>query len=132
MKPKTPFYLTALLVLLLLTISCHNEDDERIEQEHLQRYDKSMFYTTNSIKLMLATRLVEFPELSEVIDRVKYNVQLYKISYKTTCYDSSVIASGICCMPATAGKFPIISFQNGTNTSHDNAPSVNVHNPNYA
>jgi pimeloyl-ACP methyl ester carboxylesterase len=132
MKPKTPFYLTALLVLFFLAISCQNDDDGRVEHEYLQSYERSLSYTANSIKLMLATRLVEFPELNEVINRVKYDVQLFKVSYKTNCYDSSVIASGICCLPAAAGKFPVISFQNGTNTSHDNAPSVNVLNSNYA
>lgn len=132
MKPKTILYLIALLAIFFMAISCQNEDDERVEHEYLQRYDKSMFYTANSIKLILATKLVEFPELADVIDRVKYDVQLYKVNYKTTCYDSTVIASGIFCLPVATGKFPVISFQNGTNTSHDNAPSVNVLNQDYA
>ncbi|MBN1143854.1 MAG: prolyl oligopeptidase family serine peptidase [Bacteroidales bacterium] len=132
MKPKTPFNLTALLALFLVVISCHNDDDVRVEHEYLQGIEKSMYYSTNIIKLNLSPRLVEFPELMDIIDRVKYNVQLYKVTYMTTCYDTTVVASGICCLPVASGKFPVVSFQNGTNTSHDNAPSVNVLNPNYA
>lgn len=132
MNLRKILYLTALPALFLIAISCQSDDDERLEHEHLQDYRKSMYYSTNVIKISLSTYLFEYPELNDVIDRVKYNVQLYKVSYKTTCYDSTVIASGIFCLPVAEGKFPVISFQNGTNTSHDNAPSVNVQNPNYA
>ncbi|MFO7368751.1 MAG: lipase family protein [Bacteroidales bacterium] len=132
MKLKITLYLTALLALFLMAISCHNEDDERIEHDYLQSYTKSLSYTANSIKLTLATKLVEYPELAGIIDRVKYDVQLYKVNYKTTCYDSTAIASGIFCLPVAKREFPVISFQNGTNTSHDNAPSVNVLNQDYA
>lgn len=132
MKPKTPLYLATMLALLFLAISCQNDDDARIEQEHLQDYSKSKFYDTDFIKLMLSANLIEYPELADVINKVKYDVQLYKVSYKTTCYDSSVIASGLFCLPVAEGKFPVISFQNGTNTSHDKAPSVDVLNSNYA
>jgi len=35
-----------------------------------------------------------------------------------------VIASGLVCMPVGTGAFPLLSFQNGTNTLHSEAPSV--------
>lgn len=131
MKLKTLLYLTLLLTLIFLSISCHNDDEARIEHEHLQYIDKSLSYSSNSIKLILSTKLVEFPELADIIDKVTYDVQLYKVRYKTNCHDSSVIASGLFCLPVSEGKFPVISFQNGTNTSHDHAPSIDMLNESY-
>ncbi|HCC70870.1 MAG TPA: hypothetical protein DEQ09_06945, partial [Bacteroidales bacterium] len=43
-----------------------------------------------------------------------------------------IIASGLVSIPDTRGSFPIISFQNGTNTCHSNAPSVNPNNSLYS
>jgi pimeloyl-ACP methyl ester carboxylesterase len=61
-------------------------------------------------------------------DKVKYGVWVYKISYKTKYKNKDVIASGVVCVPMTetAEPFPILSFQNGTNTLNSKAPSMNI------
>ena len=61
-------------------------------------------------------------------DKVKYGVWVYKVSYKTKFKNKDVVASGVVCVPMTdsADPFPLLSFQNGTNTLHSKAPSLNI------
>jgi pimeloyl-ACP methyl ester carboxylesterase len=63
-------------------------------------------------------------------DKVKYGVWIYKVSYKTKFKSKDVVASGVVCVPMTEAPavFPMISFHNGTNTLHSQAPSVNLEN----
>lgn len=61
-------------------------------------------------------------------EKVKHGVWVYKISYKTKYKNKDVVASGVVCVPMTTASdaFPIISFQNGTNTLNAKAPSMNI------
>jgi hypothetical protein len=52
------------------------------------------------------------------------DVTVYKIVYKTTVDNQDINASGLVCVPATPGDYPVLSFQNGTNTLNSDAPSV--------
>jgi len=67
----------------------------------------------------------QYPEVSPLISSSKYDVDIYKVIYKTHYKLQEINASGLICVPNADKKFPIISFQNGTNTSNNNAPSVN-------
>ena len=51
------------------------------------------------------------------------DVTVYKIVYKTTVNNQEINASGLVCVPATPGDYPVLSFQNGTNTVNAYAPS---------
>jgi len=73
-----------------------------------------------------------YPDIASLADNISYDVRIYSISYKTTFLGEEIIASGLVSIPDTEGSFPIISFQNGTNTCHSNAPSVNHNNVLYS
>ena len=55
---------------------------------------------------------------------VKHDVDIQKITYKTTFKNGDIQASGLVCLPKTAGDYPVLCFQNGTNTLHSEAPSA--------
>jgi hypothetical protein len=59
------------------------------------------------------------------------NADIYRLVYKTSAGDSEIEASGLVCVPQTPGTYPVLSFQNGTNTLYDNAPSLYPTNPYY-
>lgn len=63
-------------------------------------------------------------------NQAKHDIVVYKVNYKTTFKQNEVVASGVVCMPLSSSTeaFPILSFQNGTNTLHSAAPSVNIDN----
>jgi pimeloyl-ACP methyl ester carboxylesterase len=80
------------------------------------------------VETMFEQLVVQYPEMATVQERVNHGIIIYKITYKTTFQGESQLASGLVCVPTGQGSFPVISYQNGTNTLNSNAPSVN---PNY-
>ena len=120
-----------LATILLLVFACHKEQEEHLTNEYLEYFSLSKIYTLSTIESVLTFQSEEYPDLAGIIENAKYGVQVYKISYKTHYQDSLIIASGLVCLPMSEDKFPVISFQNGTNTDHDNAPSVNPENVGY-
>jgi pimeloyl-ACP methyl ester carboxylesterase len=51
--------------------------------------------------------------------------------YKTTVDNEEIEASGLVIVPTTEGEYPVLSFQNGTNTKNEDAPSENPTNTYY-
>jgi len=70
----------------------------------------------------------------EFSDKVKYDVRVYKMTYKTKYKNTEVVASGLVCVPMVTDQVsvPLLSFQNGTNTLHSQAPSLNYSSPFFA
>lgn len=120
-----------LILLMLLVVACNRDTDDILDNDYLVNYEASSVYPLAVIKSALSIRMLEYPELDDIVEHVKYSVQIYKINYKTHFGDSVVTASGLVCLPMADEQFPVISFQNGTNTDHNNAPSTNPTNPNY-
>ncbi|MGC4020531.1 MAG: lipase family protein [Cyclobacteriaceae bacterium] len=54
----------------------------------------------------------------------KYNVQLYKVTYKTSYNGQPIIASGLVAIPNTTNAVPMVSFQHGTIAAHNEAPTT--------
>jgi pimeloyl-ACP methyl ester carboxylesterase len=54
---------------------------------------------------------------------IRSDVEVQKVIYKTTFQNQKIMASGLVCLPKTPGTYPILSFQNGTNTLRSLAPS---------
>jgi pimeloyl-ACP methyl ester carboxylesterase len=121
-------------IFLLLTIgfaACHNlfnDDEEEPETRYLVSYEMVRSYLPGMVEAIFDELVTQYPEMADVQERVKHGIIIYKITYKTTFKDETQLASGLVCVPTGEGSFPVISYQNGTNTLHSNAPSVN---PNY-
>jgi pimeloyl-ACP methyl ester carboxylesterase len=64
-----------------------------------------------------------YPEAADIKPLIVSDVTVYKIVYKTTVNSQEINASGLVCVPATQGEYPVLSFQNGTNTVNADAPS---------
>jgi pimeloyl-ACP methyl ester carboxylesterase len=115
----------SLLVSLYLTGCQKDNNNQPAENIYLQNFEKTESYSSGFIKAILGTQSTSYPEIDPIIASTLYGIDIYKITYKTTFKGSYVTVSGLVCIPSSAGEFPVISFQNGTNTSHYNAPSVN-------
>jgi pimeloyl-ACP methyl ester carboxylesterase len=81
--------------------------------------------TTVEIKTKLSFAQLIYPEVSPFGALVKTDIEVQKITYKTTFQNKNIKASGLVYLPKTAGNYPVLCFQNGTNTLHSEAPSVN-------
>ena len=118
--------ITIVLISLFQACDRSNSDDEDNQTDkHLISFEKTNSYKPEFIKSILTPLEGEYPELASIIQKVEYSVTVYKISYITSFKGNDIAASGLVCIPSAANSLPVLSFQNGTNTLHSNAPSVN-------
>ncbi len=88
-------------------------------------------YQQSLINGLLDIASASVPEISNIKPLVTTDVNVYKIVYKTTVNGNQINASGLICVPVTSGEYPVLSFQNGTNTVNADAPSNNPANFSY-
>ncbi len=72
-----------------------------------------------------------YPEINSLKQYVAKDVNIFKIIYKTTINGEEINASGLICVPTVPGEYPVLSFQNGTNTLNSLVPSNYVLDPAY-
>jgi pimeloyl-ACP methyl ester carboxylesterase len=132
-RMKLKFILLAkvffLSLLILFLSNCHNlfdeDDDPEPTTEYLVSYEPVKSYLPVFVEQLFSQLVQQFPEMAAIQERVKHGIMIYKIDYNTTFQGENKMASGLVCIPMGEGSFPVISYQNGTNTLHSNAPSVN-------
>lgn len=122
-----------LLFFLIVTFSgCDLNTENKVpEDNYLVDFVKHKTYTVDEIKAQLSFYVAVYPELKTILDNLKTGVEVYKITYKTKFKGNEIIASGLVSVPLASGSYPIMSYQNGTNTLHSNAPSVSPDNQIY-
>jgi pimeloyl-ACP methyl ester carboxylesterase len=120
---------TAIGALLIFAFSScdigNNNDDDRPADRFLIGYEMVQSYLPQIIEMAFDEVSGDYPELDYIKEKIEYGVMVYRISYYTSFNGQLQPASGLVCVPTGDGPFPIMSYQNGTNTLHSNAPSVN-------
>jgi hypothetical protein len=128
---------TSIAILLFIGASmflnsCQKEEDPTSQPtNYLVGYEKINDYSASFIKILLGTMENVYPGIDTLITDVKYGIDLYKVTYHTKFHGSMILASGLICVPSSDNDFPILSFQNGTNTFKMNAPTINPADPLY-
>jgi pimeloyl-ACP methyl ester carboxylesterase len=125
------FYGFLVFLLLFLVVSCNKENDDQGNDTYLVDYTANYTYSLQTVQSFLSLLTDQYPEANSIKDNAQYSVQVYTIHYKTHYLDSLITASGLVCMPVADEAFPVISFQNGTNTAHDNAPTEDLFDQSY-
>lgn len=123
---------TAILILFAVVSflsSC--KKDEGPEYGYLVSNDFVVTYKADYINSLIDLASGEYPELADLKPYLTHDVDVYKVIYKTELDNKTINASGLLCVPVGGGEYPVICFQNGTNTVNDYAPSEYVHNPAY-
>lgn len=121
-------YFFVLFVVAAFFSSCE-KDKEESQYDYLVSSRKIKSITVTQAKSVFYLMSASYPGVQSMIDSALYDIDVYKVVYKTTFKGSEIKASGIICLPDASGNFPMLSFQNGTNTLHSNAPSLNLLNP---
>lgn len=117
-----------ILFLAAFATSCRNNYDEPeysyfVSKQIISSYSKG--YIGNVIDIAS----VLYPEIADFRELAGSGVNIYKMVYETMIEGNRILASGIVCVPSEPGNYPVLSFQNGTNTQHANAPSENSESP---
>ncbi len=129
-QKKYTFSRYSLLVILIVSLSvtqgCKKESpEEEPANEVLVSYQKILTHPIETIKQQIGSWQNIYPEAALIANNTAYGVEVYRITYKSIYKGESVIASGLVCLPQSPEEFPLISFQNGTNTQKSACPSVN-------
>lgn len=131
MKTRILSFFIATIFFLSVFTSCdlfNNDEDTKILDKYLVSYEQQKTYLSAFITSILQQVSDDYPEMESIINYVEHGVTVYKISYTTTFDGEDRLASGLVCVPMGIDTFPVLSYQNGTNTLHSNAPSVNPDN----
>jgi len=124
MKSLIIFLLTAIILS-----SCKKESGP--DYDYFVSKDLSFSLSRTNISTIIDNTAVTYPELDDLKPFLNTGINVYKMVYNTTVDGEVTEASGLVCMPDEAGDYPVLSFQNGTNTLNSNAPSENPANPTY-
>lgn len=132
MNRKLFIYSFLAIASMFIINSCDlTKDDGEVpvsSNNYLINYNQVKSAPAQFVKLAFEEIEKESPIPINFSEKVKYGVWVYKVSYKTKYKNKDVVASGVVCVPMTESSdpFPILSFQNGTNTLHSKAPSLNI------
>ena len=114
--------LIKLFILSAFVISCSKETTPPVYKNFISK-EVSVQRPKEYLSALVDAAAVANPEVLEIKPLIAHDVTVYKIVYKTTVNNEEINASGLVCVPATHGDYPVLSFQNGTNTLNANAPS---------
>lgn len=123
-------YIPVLLAISLL-YGCSKDNDTPDPEQYTSyvNHELVLSYSSLGIKDIYQTMEALHPEIATLTALVKYNVEVYNVTYKTMFQGEEIEASGLVCVPVSdGGSFPMISFQNGTNTAHAKAPTKDLSN----
>lgn len=111
-----------LCVSALLIISCSKEPAGN-DYTYFVSKEHAVTYNLDYINNIMNVASADYPGLNQLKDQISFNVDVFRIVYKTTIDDEKIEASGLVCVPREAGDYPVLCFQNGTNTVNAYAPS---------
>lgn len=111
----------------LMVTSC-KKDDTPIYNYFISK-ELKVTYTSASITALLDMAAHTYPEFADLKPFIKSDVNVYKMIYNTTIDGEEVEVSGLVCTPAAIGTYPVLSFQNGTNTVNAYAPTEYITDP---
>ncbi len=124
MKTNRKFYkLPYLIVFFLVFLFSCSKDDNGSDYTYYESKDLLISYTSSQLKGLVDFASLTIPDLAGIKPLIKSDIDIYKVVYKTTIKDKQTEASGVMCVPKDPGSYPVLSFQNGTNTLYSNAPT---------
>jgi pimeloyl-ACP methyl ester carboxylesterase len=124
MRTEKPFLklLAQLFILSSFIISCSKETTSPVYKNFVSK-EFCLQLTKGQLSIMVDAASVISPEALEIKPLIVSDIKVYKVVYKTTVNSQEINASGLVCVPDKPGDYPVLSFQNGTNTVNANAPS---------
>lgn len=108
-----------LVGLLLFTFACNDDELTSVNETLVTSKLKSGNDAASLVNLM------NFAGFSKAASYIEHGVNYYEITYKTNYKGQVIIASGLVTFPDTEKTVPMLSFHNGTETKHANAPTLN-------
>ena len=122
---------SAIILIFFTVVTSCSKDDKSSGYSYFVSKELSVSFTREYITSLIDFVSGEIPELNNIKPLVISDINIYKLVYKTTINGHQIDASGLVCVPATPGDYPVLSFQNGTNTVNAYAPSESASDNSY-
>jgi len=127
---RNSYLICLLLAASLLFSNCKssvvNDVVVPVKDNYLVSYALVRSMTATDVKTLFSPVQSVYPDVADILPSVNFGAKVYVVTYNTTLGTKKLVASGVVCIPDGGGTYPILSFQNGTNTLYINAPSVNA------
>jgi len=132
MKINRNVLLLAVSILLVSPFvnSCKKEDHAPTYAYYVSK-QFAVQYTAAYLNSMIDIVSGSLPDIASLKPLIKSDIKVFKIVYKTTVNGNQIDASGLIIVPVTTGNYPVLSFQNGTNTLNASSPSESPLDYNY-
>jgi pimeloyl-ACP methyl ester carboxylesterase len=114
---------SAIFLIFFAVVTSCSKDDNGSGFSYFVSKEFSVTYTKTYINSLINTASGSLPEVNNLKTRVTCDINIYRMVYKTTVNGHQINASGLVCVPVIPGDYPVLSFQNGTNTVNAYAPS---------
>jgi len=120
---------TFIFAILAVFTSCSG--DKETDYEYFISKESVATYNLSYINTLLDGAEGFYPEIGAVRPYVEHPVDIYKVVYLTEAGGKEISASGLVCVPREDGDYPVLSFQNGTNTLNASCPTEFPSSPMY-
>jgi len=111
-----------LILFCAFLISCSKETTTPVYKNYVSK-EVALNLKKDQLSVLVDAVSGSNPEVLQIKPLIVSDITVYKLVYKTTVNNQEINASGLMCVPDTPGDYPVLSFQNGTNTLNANAPS---------
>lgn len=121
-KPFSRIFLFLFVVAFFLSCNQEDEIDPPFEPAYLVSYESMASYSKQEIIAAFSDGGTSFPGIDFLL---QHDVDALRITYHTVGVNGeAVVASGALLIPATNGRYPLLSFQHGTINDPSEAPSA--------
>ena len=110
-----------ILIIIFIGFACGDSENPGPDLQYLSSFEQRSTTTKDQLELIFIAS-----GYSEMTTYLEYDVVLNYVEYETDYLGETIVASGLLAYPITEEQLPIMSFQHGTMTSHDEAPTVNT------
>lgn len=97
------------------------------QDKYLVSYNVVRSMTASDIKALYSPVQSVYPDVAEILPYINTGAKVFAIKYNTTFGTKKLVASGLVTIPDGGATYPILSFQNGTNTVFADAPSLSAY-----
>lgn len=108
------------IILTAFTILVGCDDNEAVKPEP-KLVQSNLLFTRDASELRT---FINASGLKLPVTSLTADVEVYKITYKTSYKGLEVVASGLVILPETTTPVPMVSFHHGTIVAHNQAPSA--------
>jgi pimeloyl-ACP methyl ester carboxylesterase len=120
---RTILRYSLLFALIISTISSCKKDESGSKYSYFVSKELLLSYSSSYVNSLISTLGGAYPGINDFKSHISGDADVYRITYMTTINGEDIEASGLVCVPAVSGDYPVICFQNGTNTVDAYAPS---------